>query len=344
VNLQDAIRTYLPLIEGELHRCLAAPDGEPAPFYGMLHYHLGWTDEQFRPVQGVGGKRLRPLFALLCCQAANGEPERALPAAAALELLHNFSLIHDDIQDSSLTRRGRSTVWSLWGIPQAINAGDAMFTLAHLALRRLADAGLPAARLAAAWQIFDEACLALCRGQHMDIAFEAQLDVGTADYLRMIGGKTAALLGCAGQLGALVATGDEEVALHYRRLGESLGVAFQIQDDVLGIWGQTARTGKPVADDIRSGKKSLPVVYGLGQPRLSGTRRLRALYEQAELSEAEVAEVISLLDAAGARAYAEQLAGKYLRAGLAELEQAQPEPGAAEALRELADFLVSRSK
>jgi geranylgeranyl diphosphate synthase type I len=309
----------------------------------MMHYHLGWTDAQFHPAQAKIGKRLRPLFALLACQAAGGDVQAALPAAAAVELIHNFSLIHDDIEDRSATRRGRPTVWALWGEAQAINAGDAMFTLAHLALHRLGERGIPGDRIAAALRALDQTNLSLCHGQHMDLDFEGRLDVSADAYTAMIQGKTAALLGCAGYLGALVASPDEALAEQYRRVGEELGLAFQIQDDVLGIWGEADVTGKPVADDVRNRKKSLPIVFVLGRAGDPGAERLRAIYAQETLSEADVAAAISILDASQARAYAEKLAHRHLEAALAELEAAQPEPEASEALHEMAHFLIKRT-
>jgi geranylgeranyl diphosphate synthase type I len=340
MNLQSALDTYLPLIEDELRACLAMPDGGVPDYFGMLHYHLGWADERFQPVEARTGKRIRPVFTLLACRAAGGEPFRALPAAAAVEIIHNFSLIHDDIEDGSNTRRGRRTVWSWWGVPQAINAGDGMFALAFLALHRLAHQGVAAERVAQASRILAETCVALCQGQHLDLAFETSPDVGVEDYMRMIGGKTAALLGCAAHLGAVVAGAPPAAGARYRRVGELLGTAFQIQDDVLGIWGDAAVTGKPVADDIRSRKKTLPVLYALTRPGAAG---LTALHAQPALTDVQVEEIKTLLAACGAREHAEQLADTYLERALAELEAAQPEPEAGEALRELARALVQRA-
>lgn len=343
LKLKEALDTYLPLVEEELRACMARPASTPKAFMGMMHYHLGWTDDRFQPAQQTTGKRLRPLMTLLTCQAAGGNPHSALPAAAAVELIHNFSLIHDDIQDRSETRRGRSTVWTLWGEAQAINAGDAMFTLAHLALHRLARQGLPPPRLVAALRAFDETNLSLCQGQHLDLDFENRMDVDAEGYLTMIRGKTAALLGCAAYLGALVASPELDLAECYRRMGEELGLAFQIQDDLLGIWGRVDLTGKPVGDDIRRRKKSLPIVFVLGKENTPSAERLRALYGQKSLSEDDVIEAIAILDSSQAKKYAEELAQQCLDAALAELKSAKPEPEAAEALQELAYFLIKRS-
>lgn len=343
MNLQSALDTYLPWIEDELRACLAVPEDGVPDFFGILHYHMGWADERFVPVVARTGKRIRPVLTLLTCQAAGGEARRALPAAAAVEIIHNFSLIHDDIEDKSDTRRGRRTVWSLWGQPQAINAGDGMFALAYLALERLAEQGVVAGRVTLALRIVAETCVALCQGQHLDMAFETSLDVDADGYLRMIGGKTAALLGCAVHLGAVVAGAEPAIGARYRRVGELLGFAFQIQDDVLGIWGDAAVTGKPVADDIRSRKKTLPVIHALRRPGDAGAARLAALYAQPALTEADVQEATALLAAAGARDHAEQLAGVYLERALQELEAAQPEPEAGQALLDLAYALVQRA-
>jgi geranylgeranyl diphosphate synthase type I len=343
LKLQEALNIYLPLIEDELRICMTPYADSPPLFFGMMHYHLGWTDEQFRPAQVKMGKRLRPLFTLLTCQAAGGDPHEALPAAAAVELIHNFSLIHDDIQDHSDIRHGRATVWALWGEAQAINAGDTIFTLAHLALHRLSERGISPDRIIAALHALEQTNLALCQGQHMDLHFESRLDVDSDAYMTMIRGKTAALLGCSAQLGALIARPDPILSERYRRVGEELGLAFQIQDDVLGIWGKADVTGKPVADDVRNRKKSLPIVYVLGRQNDTDAKRLRALYAQETFSEEEVAEVIAILDASQAQLYARELARYHLEAALTELETAKPEPEAGEALRELAHFLIKRA-
>jgi geranylgeranyl diphosphate synthase type I len=177
----------------------------------------------------------------------------------------------------------------------------------------------------------------------MDLDFENRLDVDTDAYLTMIRCKTAALLGCAGQLGALVASPDPNLAERYRRIGEGLGLAFQIQDDVLGIWGQADVTGKPVADDIRRRKKSLPVVHILGRLNDPNAERLRTLYAQEALTEEDVAEAVAILDTCQTKSYAEELAGQYLEMALAELEAVEPDPEASEALQELAHFLIKRN-
>lgn len=303
MSLSEAITAYLPLIEAEMRDLLAPAETSASRHYEIMQYHMGWRDPALRPAEAPGGKRIRPLLCLLAAAAVGGDPRVALPAAAGLELLHNFSLLHDDIEDNSPTRRHRPTAWTLFGMPIACNAGDGMFSLAHLAFFRLARYGVPTERILAALHRFDETCLALTEGQYLDMSFEARLDVTPHEYFCMIAGKTGALLAAAPELGALVAGATPEVVAAYRAYGAGLGRAFQLQDDILGIWGDEAETGKSAASDILSKKKSLPVVYALGHSRVGG--RLRALYAGAAFTEADVPAVLRLLDEAGARGHTE---------------------------------------
>jgi geranylgeranyl diphosphate synthase type I len=334
MSLSQFFSTFLPAIEAEMRRAVA-PSNDPtlAMFYGMLHYHLGWVDADFKPAQFDSGKHIRPVLTLLCCAASGGEWRTALPAAAAVELLHNFSLIHDDVEDGDPVRRGRPTLWKQWGVAQAINAGDALYTMAHMALNRLTDYNIPAERILAARQCFDRACLTLTQGQHLDLGFESRTSVTEAEYLHMVYGKTAALIEAACGLGALV-TGSDLVS-HYEEFGHELGLAFQIQDDLLGIWGDPEITGKPAGNDLRNHKKSLPVAYGLDR-----SEDLRRLYTQ---SEVDVAAVMVELDRVRAREYAERLAAQYHQQALDTLSATHQKNTATEALRELATQLLNRS-
>ncbi len=332
-NLQAYFTQFLPAIETEMRGVVAAPD-DPAlrEFYGMLHYHLGWVDADFKRARFDAGKRIRPTLTLLCCEASGSDWHTALPAAAAVELLHNFSLIHDDIEDGDPLRRGRPTLWKLWGTAQAINAGDALYTMAHTALNGLTDYAVPAERILAARERFDRACIALTQGQHLDLGFETRSSVTEAEYLRMINGKTAALIEAACGLGALVSC--NECALHYESFGRGLGMAFQIQDDLLGIWGDPQVTGKPAGNDIRKRKKSLPVAYGLDR-----SESLHQLYAQPEV---DAAAVIAELERVGAREYAEQMAAQHHQQALDALIATGKDNEATSALRELANSLLNR--
>jgi geranylgeranyl diphosphate synthase type I len=342
MSLKSAFERYLPLVEAELREVLAPSHPQLASFYGMMQYHLGWIDEDFVPKDGVG-KRLRPILCLLTCQATGGDPDQALPAAAAIELVHNFSLVHDDIEDKSPLRRGRPTVWKVWGVAQAINAGDGLFALAHLAMQRLADRGVPLRRVLAAFEIFDGACLALTEGQYLDLSFEGRLDVNVDEYLSMIQGKTAALFGAAAQLGAFIAGSDPQSTARYRRFGENLGLAFQMVDDILGIWGDPQVTGKPAADDIRQRKKTLPIVRALEEEKGTGGKGLREIYRREIIDQEAVEAALQILEDLGARHYAKELADEYYQQALAELDATGVENEAQDDLRELAAFLVERT-
>jgi geranylgeranyl diphosphate synthase, type I len=325
--------TFLPAIETEMRRAIA-PSNDPTmtTFYGMLHYHLGWADARFKPEQSDSGKRIRPMLTLLCCEASGGEWRTALPAAAAVELLHNFSLIHDDIEDSDPVRRGRPALWKQWGIAQAINAGDALYTIAHTTLNGLHEYDVPAERILAARQRFDRACIALTQGQHLDLGFESRTSITEAEYLHMIYGKTAALIEASCGLGALV--NGSEIVQHYEDFGRALGLAFQIQDDVLGIWGDPQVTGKPAGNDLRNHKKSLPVAYALDH-----SEQLHRLYAHAVV---DVTAVMAELDRVGAREYAEHLAARHQWHALSALEATQQDDAATQALRDLAKQLLKR--
>lgn len=343
MNFEQALTHFIPQIEAEMRRVMAPPAGQADLFYGMLHYHLGWVDPTLQPVQSDAGKRLRPLFTLLCCRAAGGNPERALPAAASVELVHNFSLIHDDIEDNSATRRGRATVWALWGEPQAVNAGDALFSIARHALLDLQAHNVSPSAILQAITRLDQTCLTLCRGQYLDMSFEQTLDVDLAAYMEMIQSKTAALLACSGFLGGLVATEDLTAADSFWQLGLALGLAFQMQDDLLGIWGLERVTGKPAGDDLRRRKKTLPVVFALTQAERALSARFRSLYTAPQTDEATLAEMISLLESSGAKAYTEEKAAFYIEQAQAALAAIEAKAENKLALQEMAQFLIERA-
>lgn len=304
----------------------------------MLRYPMGWVDADNQPHQGKTGKRIRPTLLLMCCQAAGGDWQQALPAAAAVELLHNFSLIHDDIEDNSQIRHGRPTVWSVWGLSQGINTGDAMFTLSYEALSRLTQYGVSDDIVLRCWQVFNHTTLDLTRGQHLDIAFETRPVVSVDDYLSMILGKTASLVGGSAQLGALIGSRNEEISRYYAEFGLNLGLAFQLHDDILGIWGDPDVTGKSAATDIRDQKKSLPVLYGLER-----SPRMRELYQSQSLTASDIEEIVTELDTVGARADAEERELVFYERATHALESAGPTGDAAEGLHDLMTQLLKRT-
>lgn len=331
---------YLAALEEELRAMVVPPDPVYAPFYGMFAYHLGWVDTAFRPVKVDTGKRVRPLLCLLSAEAVGGDWRTALPIAAAIELAHNFSLVHDDIEDSSDKRRGRAAVWKVWGLPQGLNAGDGMFVLARLALDRLCERGIPVGKCSDISLVFDMATLALTQGQFLDLGFEARLDVTVDEYMQMIRGKTAALISAAARIGAMLNSENPALAAAFAQFGENAGLAFQITDDILGIWGDPVVTGKSAATDIVSRKKSLPALYGLQHSSV-----LRTLYEQRDaFTPAEVALALELLDGTGARAYAQERADAFRDAALEALGGTRLENRAVTALREITDRMTRRDR
>ena len=314
-------------------------DPRHASLFGMLQYHLGWVDAAFNPCQAQTGKRVRPMLCLLTCESCGGDWEQALPAGAAIELLHNFSLIHDDIEDRDETRRGRPTIWAVWGKAQGINVGDTLFALVQLALARLSERNVPAATVVAALRLINHTCVTLTGGQYLDIGFESKSDVPVVDYLAMIERKTAALVACACEMGALIATARSDQRRCLRSFGHHLGLTFQMRDDILGIWGDPTLTGKPVGADIARRKKSLPILHGLEHSVELGT-----LLAQETLSATDVRHATELLQKTNSRKYVEQLAREHHAQALAALEEANLQGPAAQAIHELAQTLLNRKR
>ena len=335
----QALEEFQSAVQAEMQRLLA---GRDLPLYDMLRYHLGWADAEGRPVSGEGGgKGLRSTLCLLVNQAVGGDAARALPVAAALELIHSFSLIHDDIQDQSPERRHRPAVWRIWGEAQAINAGDSLFTLGRLALYGLLDLEVPPENVLHAERVLDETCLRLCEGQFHDMEFQSRLDVSEESYLNMVEGKTAALIETSCYLGAYLGTANDGHIGHFQRAGRHLGFAFQIRDDILGIWGSEAELGKPVAEDIRSRKKTLPVVYALSH---AGSLRdvLEGIYLRPRMSGLAVRRALEVFDELDARGHAQRVAEEHYHAALEEMEATVLHNRAMDQLKELALFAIER--
>lgn len=309
----------------------AFPPTEPAvaPYYAMMQYHLGWLDERLQPARSSGGKLVRPLLVLLSNRIFGGTDDQALPLAAGIQLLHDFSLIHDDIEDNSATRRGRTTAWTIWGVPHAINAGDGMFALAHRAIHGLHDASVAPQRVLGVLRDFEETVLRICEGQYLDMSAEGSMDVTVEQYLQMIRGKTAMLTAAATGLGAQLATDDEPAIKHMWEFGEALGLAFQMQDDLLDIWGDPAVTGKPFAADLVQRKMSLPVIYGLAHASGADREQFTALYRRPELSRADLETLMAILDRSEARDYIENAARSEYDHAIHALDRIAPQNRAA---------------
>ncbi len=339
MNLQELSSRYQPELDRELRSLVS---DSHIPLYHMMRYHLGWVDAGGQARLTSGGKLLRPGLCLLSCEAAGGDWRKALPAAAALELLHNFTLIHDDIEDNDHERRGMPTVWQVWGRAQGINTGDAMHVLARMALLNLEAMNIPSARIIRAARILDEACLRLCEGQYMDISFEERLDIEVDDYLEMIAGKTAALFASSLEIGALLGTDDAQKIKRLSEFGRNLGMAFQIQDDVLGIWGENSKTGKSTASDITKKKKTLPVIYAMRKAGPEKRETLISIYKQEAIAPEYIPRVMNLLDEAGARQYSADAARRYSNMAMEELAKAGVPTSFKDDFISLADFVTGR--
>jgi geranylgeranyl diphosphate synthase type I len=297
---------------------------------------MGWTGEGAGPE--AAGKRIRPLLVLLSTASCRSPWEPALPAAAAVELVHNFSLVHDDIQDNSEKRRGRLTTWVKWGMPMAINVGDSLFVMSNQSLMDLKENYAPETIVRAA-EVLHNTCLELTRGQFLDMSYEERNDLCVEDYWPMVAGKTAALLSACCHIGALLGGADDLKQDAYRSFGHYLGLAFQVQDDILGIWGDEILTGKSAASDLIEGKNSLPVLAGLG-----AKGRFAARWKQGAIRAEEVQELARLLASEGGYETAADAAKQMTDLALMSLREADPQGEAGDALFELADRLMKRSQ
>ena len=330
-------KTLLSSIELELQRQVSRLDNpRTQPFHEMLTYHMGWTGEGAGPE--ATGKRIRPLLLLLCAAACGGDWQSALPAAAAIELVHNFSLVHDDIQDNSEKRRGRPTSWVKVGVPMAINVGDALFVMSNQAIIELKEK-YPADVVVRAAEILHNTCLDLTRGQFLDMSYEERTNLSVDDYWPMVAGKTAALLSACCHIGALLGGADEAKQESYRSFGHYLGLAFQVQDDILGIWGDEAVTGKSAASDLVEGKNSLPVLAGL-----SANGKFAQRWKQGPIKADEVESIARLLSSEGGYSVAYDAAQQMTDLALLNLYEADPQGEAGEALFELAGKLLKRNQ
>ncbi len=314
-----------------------AVDTLPASMRRIAGYHFGWWDEHGHPASADGGKAIRPTLVLVTAKATGGIPATAVPAAVAVELVHNFSLLHDDVMDGDVTRRHRPTAWTVFGSNAAILVGDALLTLAFDVLassgHSAADAGM---------RMLSAAVLDLVHGQSADLAFEQRAHVDLSECVSMNQAKTAALLGCTCAVGALFGGGNPEQIELLRSFGEHLGLAFQHVDDLLGIWGDPILTGKPVYSDLRNRKKSLPVVAALTSGAPAG-RELAALYHRDQpLSDAELVHAAELIDMAGGRAWSQAQADDLLAGALRQLRLAGPTAQAAAELSALARLATHR--
>ncbi len=341
-KLPGMFSRYKNSVEQELYRVV--PDAETSEAYRLLRYHLGWVDRQGSgldtPVSQ--GKALRPTLCLFACEALADDYSKALPAAAAIELIHDFSLIHDDIQDQDVERRHQPTVWHLWGIPKALAAGNAMQCTGDLALLDAGGKDVAPETVIRVSGILTESYLEMIQGQCMDLDFESRTDIKADEYLYMIACKTGALIRCALEIGALLATEDVATVRAFANFGDCLGQVFQIRDDYLGIWGDEATLGKATGNDIRRRKKSYPVVFALERASGQAMDDLLRIYGQEVLAENDVQRVLAVLDEVGAQEHSQRLTEAAAARALEALKPVSLPQWALTEAEELVEFLAQR--
>lgn len=268
----------------------------------------------------------------------------AMPSAVALEFIHNFSLIHDDIQDRDEIRHNRKTLWAVWGDPKALVAGNVLRVVADECLHQLLDSGLDYDRALAAGTLLTEAYLEMIEGQYLDLQFEGRHDISMSDYLNMISRKTGALIRCSLNLGAVVGAQEQGVGDAFKESGRAMGYVFQIIDDVLGVWGDEETTGKPVGADIRRKKNSYPVVYTMGTANDKDQKMLNEIYEKDELDDSDVDSVLAVMDRLDVKNQAQQEAEKYANVALESLAPVELSREARQEVEDLAHFLLVRDR
>ena len=318
----------------------AGLSGDDSPIRRMLAYAMGWVDVDGAPTLATEGKALRPTLCLLACEATGGATGDAMPAAVALELVHNFSLIHDEIQDRDDVRRHRPTLWKVWGERKALVAGNVMRIIADVALwgHRDRKTALTVAGL------ITQATLEMIEGQYMDLHFEGRMDITMDDYLAMISRKTGALIRCSLVAGAAAGSGDPAVIEAFEKSGRAFGMVFQVRDDYLGVWGVESATGKPVGADVRRKKNAFPFVYAMSRAEKRDREALLEIYGQPEVGDGDVAAAVDIMERLGARENAQEMARHHSQRAVHALRGIELAPGARRDIEELAHFLLVRDR
>lgn len=338
--LSELESRYVPEIQTYLKEIIGLKQG----ISPLLSYHMGWTNVAGLNDENSPGKSLRPILCLAACEMAGGKWTNAIPAAASLELIHNFSLIHDDIQDGDLTRRSRPTLWSIWGVPKAVNAGNSMRVIADKAMLELTRVNKDNVITINSALESTLRCLDMIEGQYMDMSFENSTQVTVVDYLDMVSRKTGALIESAMYTGALIATGSKETASIFGRCGRNLGIAFQIRDDYLGVWGDPKNTGKPIGSDIRRKKKSLPAIYMFNKANKEDLKWLGKVYSQESINERQVDKILQILNHLNVAEYVKDQANAQANLVKLQIDELDVSGDSKSQLSDIIDFFVSRQK
>ena len=295
--------------------------------YDVLRYHLGWVDQEGHPLPGGPELHFQGAVALAACEALSGDFAPSLPAAAGVELVHNFTLVHGEVQAGRAEATDRPSIWWVWGPSQAINAGDGLHALGRTTIMRLGQRGAPPERVLSAVQSLDRACLTLCEGQYMDLEFQDQMMVSSSAFMDMIDRKAGALAGCAAESGALAAGATGPVCSAFREMGRKLGAAWQIARDIDDLWGEHGDGVTP--SNILSKKKSLPLIHTLEQAGVGVKRELGSIYMKRVLEPEDARRLIEVLDGSGARPASEAKAAELVEEGLSAARDSVGAEGAA---------------
>ena len=335
VQVLELLRNrYQDSVEEELKETFAGQEGL---LYNMLTYQLGWVDEQGMPSSIRPGEQLHPFLCLLTCESLMGEYQSALPAATAVELVYNYSQIHEGVQSGNPDQGNRPSVWWLWGPGQAINAGDGMHAMARMALMRLQDRGLSVSRVLKCMRLLDQSGLTMCEGQHLDLAFQEKLDVGVDSYIMMAAGKSGALMACAMGLGALAATEDEGVVEACKKWGENFGIASQARSDLRQL-EQSAQVDSPSVNLLNK-KKLLPILRALETGDLHTKRTLGTIYFKRVLEPEDVVQITNILEETSAIEFAEGMVSDYCQRAMQSLQGVELSEWGQEQLETLCEFI-----
>ena len=340
-SLPEIFDKYKSIIDASLRQQL---NQNHLNAYQLLRYAMGWTDIDGNTVVATEGKALRPTLCLLACESTGGEVSDALPAAIALELIHAFSLIHDEVQDRDETRRHRPTIWTIWGESKAIVAGNILRIIADISLSKLINTKNTAETTLYIADIITKSYLQMIEGQYLDLKFEGRTDITINDYLSMISRKTGALIECSLTAGAIIGSANIDTIESFKACGKSLGMVFQIRDDYLGIWGDAKNTGKPVGADIRRKKNAFPFVYCISNANPKEKKILLEIYSKPVIENEDVFCAIEIMERVGTKEKSKQLADIHLSKAISSISNLDLVPEFHQSLVDIGTFLLIRER
>ena len=332
------ISRYKEYRQGVVGELRAVFDGRDGFLYNLLRYHLGWVDQQGRPQDTEPALHFQGGVALAVCEAMGVDFHPALPAAAGVELVHHFTLVHGEVQAGRAEDPDRPSIWWVWGPAQAINAGDGLHALGRTAMMRMAGSGTAPDRVLRAVRSLDTACLRLCEGQYMDLEFQDQMMVTDSAYMDMVNRKAGALVGCAAESGSLAAGAPDEHADALQKMGVNFGAAWQIARDIGQLWGEKGDGVTP--SNIINRKKSLPLIHAMEHGSLSAKRELGGIYMKRVLEPEDAGRLVAILDETGARTVAQDRARELVDAGLSAASAPGLSPSGMQALGELGEWAL----